>query len=213
MSLKNAFVKMGLVEEDVSASKVAPKTATKSTPTAETRRAPVTDSYKSAPAVDPEISDMLEKSLQDGKLENFDYLKFISMVEKMKGKVSSEEARFQTAFSAAEELGLTKAGLLKSGDHYLDVLTEDEQDFNENCAGFEKKEVKSRENELKTSAANIEELTKQLEQAKDEHETLEKELQEQKDKLDTRKEAFQTTLESFRSTIKENVEKINQYLS
>ena len=212
MDFKKAFTKMGLVEEDVP---VTPKAKT-STPVVETKKSPIVETKttyrKPEPEVDPEISEMLEKSLQDGKLSNFDYLKFVSMVDKMKGKVSSEEARFQTAFSAAEELGVTKASLLKSGDHYLDVLTEDEQDFNENCSDFEKKEIKSRETKLATSAANIEALTKELAQAQEEHETLESELQDQKAKLESRKESFQTTLESFRSTIKDNVEKINQYL-
>jgi hypothetical protein len=213
MSLKNAFVKMGLVEEEV---KSTPKTPTKTTtPETTTKKAATIPTFtpEPEPEVDPEISEMLEKSLQESKLSNFDYLKFISMVEKMKGKVSSEEARFQTAFSAAEELGLTKTNLLKSCDHYIDVLTEDENDFNDNCSDFEKKEVKSRETRLNTSAANIELLTKQLAQAQEEHETLQKEVEEQKEKLEARKQSFQTTLESFRSTIKENVDKINQYLS
>lgn len=213
MSLKNAFVKLGLVEEDVAPTKAAPGKPTK-TSAATTKTAPVfTPEPEPTQEIDPEISEMLQQSLQEKKTAGFDYLKFVSMVDKMKGKVSSEEAQYQTAFSAAEELGVTKNALVKSGGHYLEVLKEDEDDFTENCADFEKKEVKSRETQLSQIETNITETTKQLEQLNEQRDSLTKELEEKRASLESRKSSFQTTVETFKNNIQSNIEKINQYLS
>lgn len=209
MSFKNALTKLGLVEEEVG--KTAPTTKTAPTKTVKSPIVEETQEASSSDA-DPEITEMLQKSLQDNKLSGFDYLKFVSVVEKMKGKVASEEGRYQAAFSAAEELGATKTSLLKSCDHYLDVLKEDEGEFNDNCEEYAKKEVKSKETKLAQTEASIDELNKQLEQLTSDRESLKQELEEGKSKLETRKSSFQATLENFKSSIQSNIEKINQYL-
>lgn len=209
MSLKKVFTKMGLVEEDVVVKYQPQPTKTVVT---KTETQPVVETPSYASKVDPDISEMLQSSLQENKLSGFDYLKFISAVEKMKSTGTPEDARFKMAFSAAESMGVTKISLLKTGDHYLDVLKQDEDDFNENCDQFDKKEVKSRENKLAQTEASITTLTKQLEQLNQDRESLKQELEDEKSKLETRKASFQTTLESFRSSIQANVEKINQYL-
>jgi chromosome segregation ATPase len=167
----------------------------------------------SSQSADPAISEMLEKSIQDNKLSGFDYLKFVSMVEKMKGKGGlSEESRFQTAFTAAESMGVSKKKLVESGAHYLDVLKQDEEEFNESCEDFAKKEVKSKEAKLSQTEATIATLTKQLEQLTDDRESLQKEVEEGRANLEARKSSFQATVEQFKSAIQSNIEKINQYL-
>jgi len=207
MKLKSLFV-----EEDVTP---APKTkaAQPVAPTSNPGYNPqYSSSYSPTVNVDPAISDMLTKSLQSSKLAGFDYMKFIASVEKSKASGVSEDARFKMVFSTAQELGVDKDQLVQSGQHYLGVLKENEDDFNSDCSKFEKDEVQGREAKLTQIENSITNLSKQLAQLQQDHETLKNELSEEKTRLESRKASFQATLQTFRATIEQNIQKINQYL-
>lgn len=208
MSFKKALTKMGLVEDEIQVAK-KPATPTNAAPTPTSTRTPV---YQAIADVDPTINSMLEKSLEAARLTGFDYLKFVSAVEEMKSTGTSEDARFKMAFFTAKQLGVSKADLVKAGNHYLDVLSEDETDFNADCDQYDKKEVQARENKISQLETTITNLAKQLAQAQEDHETLKQEVQDEKTRLESRKASFQSTLQVFRSTIEANIQKINQYL-
>lgn len=221
MPLKSFLNKMGLVEDDVAVTKAkttAPAaTAPASTAPQQTSQSPYmpspyTTSYTPTPAIDPAIQDMLNQSLQENKLSGFDYLKFVSAVDETKATGIAEDARFKMTFSTAKQLGVNKDTLLKSGAHYVDVLAQDESDFNTDCANYEKNQVQSREAKLANIESTITNLNQQLSQLTQDKSTLTQELQQEKFKLESRKVAFRVTLESIRTTIKSNIDKINQYL-
>lgn len=215
--MKNFLTKLGLVEDDTPA--VKPKAAP--TPTA-TQQAPAGyvppqapssfTTFTATPAIDPGIRDMLQQSLQENKLNGFDYLKFISAVEESKSTGVPEDARFKMTFSTAKQLGVDKNTLLKSGNHYIEVLAQDESDFNADCAHYEKSEVESRATKLASVESTIASLSSQLSQLNQDRATLAHELEQEKSKLESKKAAFRTTLESVRTTIQANIDKINQYL-
>jgi chromosome segregation ATPase len=164
------------------------------------------------PAIDPSINQMLLQSLEDNKLSGFDYLKFSSSVEETKAFGVPEDARYKMAFSTAKQLGVDKANLLKSGQHYLDVLTQDERDFTQDCNEYDKKEIQAREARVSQIETMITDLAKQLTQLQNDHVTLKSELTEEKARLDSRKASFQVTLQNLRASIESNIQKINQYL-
>jgi chromosome segregation ATPase len=201
MKFKNLFV-----EEDAVAT---PKTRT---PQAPVQTQVVQQSYQPTPTVDPAISDMINQSLQASKLDGFDYMKFISSVEKSKASGVPEAARFQMVYSTAQELGVDKAKLLKSGEHYLSVLKEVEDDSMNDCSNYEKTEIKTREAKLSQLESTMTDLSQKLAQAQQDHSGLQQEVADQKARLDSRKGAFQATLQTFRATIEQNIQKINQYL-
>lgn len=213
MSLNKFLNKMGLTEDELPAAK--PKTATaqvqspQTTFQAQVAPAPV---YTPAAAVDPAISEMLKQSLEENKLAGFDFMKFTAAVEEMKSTGATEDSRYKMAAMTAKQMGVDKASLLKSGSHYLDVLTSNENDFNNDCSQYEKKEISSRESKISQTEATIDSLSKQLAQAQQDHQSLTQELSDQKSNLDSRKSSFQVTLQSFRATIEQNINKINQYL-
>lgn len=209
MALKNFLNKMGLVEDEIV---VAPKKAAQQAPAQQASNFTPAPVYVPSPSVDPAIQEMLAQSLQENKLSGFDYLKFTSAVEESKSTGVSEDARFKMTFSTAKQLGVDKNNLLKSGAHYLDVLSQDEADFNADCAQYDKKEIQSREAKIAQIESNLTDLSKQLAQAQQDHVTLTQELQSEKERLESRKTAFQVTLQNFRATIESNIQKINQYL-
>lgn len=207
MAFKSFLNKMGLVEEDIKVTK-AKTTVQAPIPTPSVSASMTTVST----VTDPSIQEMLSQSLQENKLSGFDYLKFISAVEESRSTGLPEEARFKMTFSTAKQMGVDKTALLKTGEHYVEVLTQDETDFNADCAEHEKNEVQSREAKITSIESTIEDLTKQLTQLNQDHMKLSEELQQEKIKLESRKVSFKVTLESFRGTIKSNIDKINQYL-
>lgn len=212
MPLKNFLSKVGIIEEEI---KVSPKKVPQMPSAAPTSFAQPTSSFAPtpvAPSVDPAIQEMLTQSLEENKLSGFDYLKFSSSVEETKAFGVPEDARYKMAFSTAKQLGVDKANLLKSGQHYLDVLSQDEADFNADCTQHDKKEIQARETKATQIEGTMTQLAKQLADLQQEHSTLKQELQSEKERLESRKVAFQATLQNFRATIESNIQKINQYL-
>lgn len=203
MSLKKAFTKLGLLEEDaVPVAKTPQRTQTAQvaapTPT---------------PVVDDSIAKALEQSLQDNKLSGFDYLKFVAATEEMKVYNTPEETRYKMAFSTAKQLGLDRDSLIKSGEHYLSVLKQDDVEFKSECAQHEKKEITAKETKLAELETKITSLTEQANKAKEDHAALTEEVQEKKTSLESRRTAFESTLQSFVDTIEANIAKITKYLS
>lgn len=213
MAFKSFLNKMGLVEDEVTtvAKPVAP--AVRAVPTTSQ---PVystwTPSVAVAPAVDASIQEMLTQSLQENKLSGFDYMKFISAVEETRATGVPEDARFKMTFSTAKQLGVDKTNLLKSGQHYLDVLSQDEADFNTGTVDYEKNEVQAREAKITNIDSTMADFNKKLSDLNQDRMNLATELQQEKLKLESRKAAFRVTLESIRNTIKTNITKIDQYL-
>ena len=208
MSLKNTLTKLGLIEETIQAK---PKTLPAQQPQpigAVSAAVPV----QTTPVVDPTILSMLQQSLQENKLSGFDYLKFVSAVDEMKAAGGTEDVRFKMAFFAAKQLGVDKDALVKSAQHYVDVLRQDESDFNADCSQFEKKEIQAREAKIAELEAKLSDLNRQLAQAQQDHIGLANELQDKRASLEVRKSSFQTTLNSLKSVIEANIQKINQYL-
>lgn len=205
MSLKKALVKMKLMEDEVVS---VPTKAKATTPT--TTYVPPT---VQTPEIDATFAKALEQSLQESKLSGFDYLKFISTTEEMKTYGTPEETRFKMAFSAAKQIGMDKGKLVDSGQHYLDVLKQDEAEFNAECTRFEKEEIQSKETRISQLDTKVASLSEQLTKATQDRATLAEEVQEKKTGLDTRRASFQTTLKSFVSTIEANIAKINTYLN
>lgn len=216
MSFKKAFTKMGLIEEEV----VAPtKTRPQPTPTfsnsapASFENSHYPTSYVATPKVDDAIAKTLQQSLQESKLSGFDYLKFVASTEEMKIYGTPEDARYKMAFSAAKQLGVDKDSLVKSGQHYLDVLHQDDTDFQTECTQYEKREIQAKEAKVTELEAKLASLSEQLAQAKQERDGLVSEVAEKKASLDSRRASFQTTLQSFVTDIENNLSKINKYLS
>lgn len=205
MSFKKAFTKLGLLEEE------AVPVAKRAQPTQATQMTAPTATME--PAVDEETAKALEQYLQDNKLAGFDYLKFVAAVDEMKAYNTPEETRFKMAFSTAKQLGLDKDSLMKSGQHYLDVLAQYEKDFKAESAQFEKKEVIAKQTQLTDLEAKITSLTEQLMQTKANHAALTEEVQNKKDTLASGQLTFQTTLQSFVDAIDANLAKITKYLS
>ena len=191
--MKKFLNKIGLLEDDA-----LPVPA-------KAKAAPLALVPKSQPTVDPEFQKAIAQSLQDNKLSGFDYLKFSLSVEETEGFGASEETRFKMTFSTAKQFGVNKANLLKSSQHYLDILTQNEADFESDCDSYEKKEIKSRETKLSQTETTMASLEKQLTQLREDQATLTQELQDENDQLETRKSAFQLTLASFRDSIVANV--------
>lgn len=192
MGFKNALGKLGLIEEAV----VVP---------------PIVEQHQ-ASLVDSEIAKTLSQSLQDSKLSGFDYLKYIAATDEMKKDGGTEAQSFKMAFTAAKQVGVDKDSLIKSAQHYLDVLKLDVTAFDTDFVQPETKAIQAKE----TRAANLAEryatLNEQLTQINLERAQLAGEVQKKKDALTAQQAAFEATLKTFTDDIEGNIVKINKYL-
>lgn len=174
----------------------------------------------SSASVDPEVRDALLQSLDENKLAGYDYLKFIAALEEMKSCGGNEESRFKMAYIAAKQLGVDKNQLLKTADHYKQVLQQDSQDFNNDLAQKQTETVGAHEDRIKQIDAAVAErndqiakLNAEITQLQQEKGSLSGQVMENRAKLEVRKRSFEVTLAALTSEIDSNTQKINQYIS
>lgn len=170
--------------------------------------------------VDKDIKAALLQSLQDNKLAGFDYLKFVAALEEMKEIGGTEEARLKMTFITAKQLGVDKTKLIESANHYLEVLKKDAVDFSSNLAdkqakniGVNEKRLEDVEKATNNHRETITTLNAEIEKLQQEKYALTVQIADERARLENKKSAFEYTHTSLTNEIKDNIQKINQYLN
>lgn len=167
-----------------------------------------------------QIMDSLAKALENANLEGFDYFEFAKILDNLKEKMPSEQARFQAAFASANVMGAKKEKLLETAQHYLNTLDEENNKFETFYADQLKRTVEDKENrlneiDLEISSVNetIEKLTNRINDLTNEKGTINNEIIENRGKAEKVKNDFTHTLSIFLKKIKNDIEKINKYIT
>jgi hypothetical protein len=170
-------------------------------------------------SVDPKVRDVLLQSLQENSLSGYDYLKFMSALEEMKS-YGNEEARFKMVSIAAKQLGVDKAKLIQTAQHYIQVLQQDLDSFHNQESKAQLDNVGVHENRVKdidaviaTKSDQIQKLNAEVSQLQQEKVTLSGQIMDNRNTLEIRKRSFEVTHAAMVSEIEANIQKINQYIA
>src|SRR5690606_39218150 len=85
--------------------------------------------------VQDKLFDVLFGALQANNQQGFDYMEFKDFVKSLASVPMDDATRFKSAFATAQTMGATKDVILKSANHYLDILSREEAKFQDALKG------------------------------------------------------------------------------
>ncbi len=224
-NLKSLFV---VEEEGAGASKPADIVPDKpSKPSGAGKDSPpvITEDFvPSVPAVgtgelNEKFLDILLKALEQNNLQGFDYLEFRQSLQSLRKMPMDEATRFQSAFAVAQTLGATPDKLAQSAGHYLNILNQEENKFEQALEKQQKERITGRGQDLEQMSATIQQkqaqiaqLNKEIEAHQQEMEKMKAEIQETTSKVETTRRDFVTAYQHLAAQIQGDVENIKKYL-
>lgn len=147
-----------------------------------------------------------------------DYYEFVKMVQAM-GNLT-DEVKYVAAFSALMVQGLSKIKLLQTAQQYIEVIENDEKQFNTVLNNKVVGEINRKKSDLKTNGASIktkEELIVQLQAEiitdKQNLEKLAVEIAADEKRFNEKTVIYKTACETRKAIIKADIEKINKIIT
>ena len=218
-NLKSLFV----IEEEGSAKKQEKQK------TPEEKKAPVsqstpTPSINESNLGDPgqvtkKFMDVLFKAMENNNLEGFDYLEYKQSLNSLKKMPMDEATRFQSAYAMAQTMGATPAKLLKTAQHYIDILDQEEKKFENALSaqrlkqiGSKEQSIKKIEEAVKSKAEQIKKLTQEIEVQQKQAQQLKKDISLSVAKVEATKNNFIASFNALVGQIQSDMENMKNYL-
>lgn len=162
---------------------------------------------------------ILLEAVEKNNLEGFDYLEFKQSLQSLSKMNMDEGTQFKSAFAMASTMGIDKAKLVKSVNHYLSVLKNEEAKFNQALSsqidqkvGQRKQDLKQLNDTIKHKENQIKQLTKEIEKHKKDLEKVNAEVGQAQSKVEGTKASFYGSYKVVATQMEEDLKKINQYL-
>lgn len=198
-------------------------TSSKKAPAAAPQRVAVNESSETVGTSDGEVSDkfikVLMAAMEEANLPGFDYLEYKKSLQNLKKMNFTDDVRFQTAYAAAQSMGVTPAQLVDSAQHYLNTLKKEQAKFSQALSGQKAQQVSSKQDELKQldtsiarQEAKIKELQAEIEKTKTRQKKLQGDIARSNAKLSKTQADFETTFKILTAGIEDDVTKMKQYL-
>jgi hypothetical protein len=169
--------------------------------------------------LDERSMESLVAALERENLPGFDYLEFKQSLGRLQSLNMEEEVAFKSAFVTASTMGLTKEKLLKTADHYKEVLLREKKSFDAALANQVKAKVDGKRREveiLQKKVVEYEAKILEFQQKKAEAEKIIAEADESiitaQNSINDVHERFEATLKSLLNQINTDLEDINRYL-
>ena len=217
-NIKSLFI---IEEEDKNKGKKQTKDTPKSKPESKAPVAPMKDiPVQAGPGqVSKKFTDVLLKAMQAANLDGFDYLEYKQSLNSLKKMSMDEATQYQSAYAMAQTMGATPEHLVKTAQHYINVLQTEEKKFEEALAsqkskqiGSKEQEIKSLEDTIKSKAQQIKQLTMEIEAHQKKSEALKKEISGASVKVEKTKNDFIASFENLVAQISKDVDNMKKYL-
>ena len=205
-------------EESGASSKKPPKTVKKA-PVQHTQQT-IPQSKAGAPGkVKKKFMEVLLRAMDANNLQGFDYLEYKQSLKSLESMPMDEKTRYQSAMAMAKTMGGTPPQLVKTAQHYIDILKKEEAKFEDALAHQTKTQIESKKLEINklnevisVKAAEIKKLTVQIEEHQRKQKKLDAEIGEATAKVETTKNDFIASFNSLVGQIQEDINNIQQYL-
>jgi hypothetical protein len=164
--------------------------------------------------------DVLLGAIDRHNLEGFDYLEFKRSLQSLSDLSQDEATRFKSAFAVMQTMGISKEKLLQTAQHYLGVLKQEEQKFEQALIQQKERQVTSKvkqaeaiEQTIYQKVQQIKQLTAEVEANQAQIAQLKIELDEANQKIVHTKNEFTAAHYALVTQIEADMQKIKQYLS
>lgn len=167
----------------------------------------------------PELTEVLFKAMEQNNVEGFDYLEFKQSLNSLKKMPMDDQTRYQSAYAMAQTMGVTVERLLQTGQHYLDVLKQEEQKFEAAVNNQKAKQIGEKEQHIlkleeaiKAKAEQIKQLTVEIEADQTKAKQLKQEMTEATVKVETTRNNFVASYEALVQQIRHDLDNIKNFL-
>jgi chromosome segregation ATPase len=163
--------------------------------------------------------DALLKAMKSKAIKEFDYLKFKHSVKSLSELNLDESTAFKSAFTTASTLGLTKEKLVRTANHYGNVLDKEKLQFAEAMKNQLNEKVSKKLEEAERLKQKTEEYKLKIEKMKADMAAYQKkiqnvdtEIEKAKVKIEATRKNFMDAYELFKQTIEKDINLIDEYL-
>lgn len=180
---------------------------------------PISSITPSSGKVQSKFLDVLLKSMEANDLDGFDYLEFKQSLKSLEKMPMDVPTRFKSAFAMAQTMGATPDHLIKTADHYIKVLLNEEEKFGQALVNQRSRQIGNKENQIKQFENLIKEKTSKIKQLKAEIEKHNTDMGKMKNdiakatvKVESTKNDFHASFNHLVSQIKKDIESMKNYL-
>lgn len=220
-NLKSLFVteeeeaakKSSAKSEPTDDQKVTPSTTSTSSPSR-----PVSNTAASG-KFDEKFSNILLGSMDKNNIDGFDYLEYRQSLQSLRKMNMDEATRYKSAYAMAQTMGASPDYLIKTANHYLDILKKEEVKFGDALKHQKSRQIGERQQQLKDletmirqKAEQIQKLSKEIEQHQVQIQKIETNLSESSAKVETTKNNFVASYNIIVGQIRADVENMKKYL-
>ena len=193
----------------------AKSNAPKANPTAASSTPPKASTGKAS----SKFTNILLGAMDANNIDGFDYLEYKQTLHNLSKMPMDEQTRYQSAYAAAQPMGVTPARLLETAQFYIDVLKKEEAKFGTALANQRTKQIGDKEQQIQQMDRLVIEKTKQIERLKKEIEHHKKQSSEMKAsisdatvKVETTKNNFIASYNLLVGQIKRDMDNMKKYL-
>ncbi len=216
-------IKSLFIVEDETATPKAKNEAPTNTPAAKstpaTRASSNTTPAPSGGTATKKFTDILLKALEENNLDGFDYMEYKRSLESLKKMSMDEATRYQSAFAMAQTMGVSAPKLIQSTQHYIKVLANEEQKFQQAVANQQSSQIKAKGEEIKNleatvknKQAQIKKLTEEIAQHEKQAEKMKSEISGATAKVQATRSNFLASYQLLSSQIQSDFENMKKYL-
>lgn len=169
--------------------------------------------------LDKKFVDALLRAIKSNAIKEFDYLKFMHSVKSMQEMHMDTDTSFKSAYATAQTMGLTKEKLLKTANHYKNVLTKEREHFadalkkqrSEKISG-KLEEAEMLKNKIHEYEAKMKQMQKEIAAYQKKIEGADKVIEREKQKIETIKNNFVNSYEHFEKVLLDDIKTIDNLL-
>lgn len=165
------------------------------------------------------FTNILLGAMDANNIDGFDYLEYKQSLHNLSKMPMDEQTRYQSAYAAAQPMGVTPKRLLETAQFYIDILKKEEAKFATALANQRTKQIGDKEQQIQQMDRLVIEKTKQIERLKKEIESHKKQSGEMKAsisdatvKVETTKNNFIASYNLLVGQIKRDMDNMKKYL-
>ena len=169
--------------------------------------------------LDDKSVNFLTKALANNNLPGFDYLEFKQSLGALADLNMDEETAIKSAFATASTLGLTKEKLIKTAEHYKNILNTEKSQFDAALQKQIQQKVDSKQREVQKLKAQVEDYKKKIQQLEEKImssmriiDSADETINAAKTKIEGTRDNFETALQAITNQINKDIENIQNFL-
>lgn len=169
--------------------------------------------------VDQKIVENLLRKVGEHNLEGFDYFEYKQSLKALDKMPMDEATKYRSAYATASTMGISLQHLLDSATFYLEVLQQQDENFQKEAEQKKQKQVNQKEAEaarLKKQIEEYEEKIKQLQEKIKRNqiriEEINREVKIDKVTIDKERNNFLASFNFLRSQFVDDIAKMKKYL-